>query len=131
MLIILDIRALPVVCNVGLFSRTSKILQLSLGTFFFVKPKNSIMKHSFRYYLYSLPSYWIIIALGYLFFIFIIVAQFSVIKSHEKQIMDLKKQLIHIQGCHEIMQSVERVKSWENERQQWEREIERDRHGNR
>lgn len=89
------------------------------------------MKHSIRYYLYSLPSYWILVALGYLFFIFIVVAQFSVIKSHERQIMDLKKQLIHIQSCHEIMQSVERVKSWEKEHNELEREIERNRCGSR
>lgn len=84
------------------------------------------MKHSLRYYLYNLPSYWIITASGCLFLAIIVIAQFSLIKYQEKKIMDLNRKLIHIQSCHEIMQSVERIELWDNERRILEKEFQRD-----
>ena len=126
MLIILDIRALPVVCNVGYLAAPQRFCNLVRARFLF-NQTNSIMRHSFRYYFYNLPHYWIITASGCLFLLIIVIIQFSLIKSQEKQIMDLNRKLIHIQSCHEIMQSVERIESWDNERRALEKELERDR----
>lgn len=84
------------------------------------------MKHSIRYYFYKLSSCWIIVVFGYLFFAFIIILQFSHIKSQERRIMHLNNQLIHIQTCQEAMQAVYRLEEINQELKDRKKESYRD-----
>lgn len=84
------------------------------------------MKHSIRSYFYNLSSYWIIVVFGYLFFVSVIIFQFSHIKSQERRIMHLNNQLIHIQTSQEAMQAVYRLEEINQELKDRKKELYRD-----